>query len=447
MAKKDPIHVEAIDEIWDAKRDELIKKSLIQGNAILNLQRKWSITELRVFSIMLVHVKPHCKGSTFWDAEFRTVFIPINRIVEIFSIGQQKKPHMERVAASVDKMTSTSIGIRVNKKRHISLPVFEIIDLDMGIGLTAKFSKYMRRYILDLQEKRWTKSPFSEVFQLSKAHAVFLIQWLRSQEPLPSGSVDEWNAETTIEDLRERFGADGKSYDRVDILQQRIIVPAIEEINARLMFNITYEPLRGEYRSSRITGFVFHVKRVQIVDVPYEEENDKDEKEPFKLDDIEPKTGMKYSELEALIEEHEKAMQADMDEAFAGDMLKTEASASNATYGEPKKKHEEQEDLEATYLDYVSLDQKNGGLWGVSARMAKKFITALGWQRCKLISDSMIPSLEAGKLKKPAAALVGAWKENKLYEQRGIPIVNVAEPKWNPQIEDEPIDENEFEVL
>ena len=440
MATQKPVSVDAIEEFWDAKWDELIKKSLIQGNAMLKLQRKWSITELRVFSILLVHVKPHCTRSGVWDEEFRTVFIPIGRIVELFSMGQRNRPHMERIADSVDKMTSTSIGIRANAKRHISIPVFEIIDLDMNSGLTAKFSKHMRRYILDLQEKRWTKSPFNEVFQLSRAYAVFLIQWLHSAEPLPLGTVDEWYAEISLDDLRERLGATSKTYERVDKVQQKIIIPAIEEINARLLFNVTYKPLRQEYKSHRITGFLFHIKKVQVVDVPNEE--DASRKRPPRLDDVEPTTGMTYSELEALIAEHNKAVRAEMDEALSDDLNITQDVTTSDELREEK-----QDDPTAKYLSYVTLPREQNGSWGVSSRIAKKFVKALGLERCKLISDSMIPSLEAGKLDIPAAALVSAWKANKLYESHGVPVVNIDtdEPKEKPQAaKEKPIDMSNF---
>ena len=278
----------------------------------------------------------------------------------------------------------------------------------MDAGLTAKFSQYMRPYILDLQKKRWTKSPFTEVFQLSKTHAVFLIQWLHSCEPLPFGSADEWDAEISINDLREKFGATSKTYDRVDKLQQRIIVPAINEINARLLFNVTYKPLRQEAGSHRITDFHFHVKRVQIIDAPADEpKNVPSQEQAFDPAEIEPKTGMTYGELAELLEGAGYQADSSMDASSNDD------GAIDAEATKPMSDEEQ-------YIRHVVDD------CDVADGVVRKFIKKLGWQRCKVISDSV--EAAGGN----AGGIVSAWKNNEPWHAKTKKMATKEPPQKMP---------------
>lgn len=397
--------------------DEKRKEVVYQSNESIRMNTDLTLPQWQVLFIAEAQLFPHLSEDGVGDDSFLETTIPAADVYSYFSKygGSDRHDLYKTVKTACAQMMSLTFEERIHpddlgdneKEGFIYINVFERISFSRAQGLKFLFTKSMIPHLLRFW-RGYAKIPVKLPFVVSSNYAVKLYMLLMTKSFHEKWHNGKFWLEVEMSDLRHALGVPKDSYTgRINNFYKYVLDRPIKEIEDNLNCRIKRIPLKD---GRKVVGMRFEVVDLEWNAIDVSERDD----EPPKLND---------RQTEAPSQEKAKPV------------------APNET----KQGQEEQEDPAAAYLAYVTRPREQNGLWGVEGRTAKKFIASLGWQRCKLISDSMLPSLHAGKLISEAAALVGAWKKNQLYEIHGVPVVNVDEPsRKKSQTEKKPFADIDF---
>jgi len=165
----------------------------------------------------------------------------------------------ERVSASIERL----------RKLEVSVPAFDgngnvahtntnilagstiTVDEDNPTGqLLYSFSKEMREIIRD--STLWGKVRKAVVFAFTSKYALALYELVTARVNMRV----VWQAEFSVDDLRALLGVKPGRLRRVPNLLQRVIAPAVLEVNGLADFCVEVEPIRkGGQERGLVTGF------------------------------------------------------------------------------------------------------------------------------------------------------------------------------------------------
>lgn len=131
-------------------------------------------------------------------------------------------------------------------------------DLESENYVSIEFSKYIEPYLFELKE-RFTTINFEYASRLNTPFSFRLYQWLLKAKNL--NSAKEYGAVSVVLDntwMKEQAGLVGL-YERWDVFRNRVIEPAIEQINSKTDISVIWEPIR-KGRSIQAVKFSYVVE-------------------------------------------------------------------------------------------------------------------------------------------------------------------------------------------
>ena len=162
---------------------------------------------------------------------------------------------------SIKSLGNKSITICQNE-RNVILPwlakgTYER-DSSSENYVSIEFSKYIEPYLFELKE-RFTTINFEYASKLNTPFSYRLYQWLLKAKNL--NSAKEHGAVSVILDnnwMKTQAGLDGL-YERWDVFRNRVIEPAIEQINSKTDISVIWEPVR-KGRSIQSVKFTYVIE-------------------------------------------------------------------------------------------------------------------------------------------------------------------------------------------
>lgn len=114
-----------------------------------------------------------------------------------------------------------------------------------------------------LCETDYTTLDLGEMANLTKKHAVTLYEWfLRYRDFKPNGEY--YDPKWPLKEFRNRIGANGKSYELIKLLKQKVIEPAIKDINDNTSLKVSYKLTKEGGR--KYTHIQLFLERPQIIE-------------------------------------------------------------------------------------------------------------------------------------------------------------------------------------
>lgn len=384
---------------------KLVDSIVIQPREIIEARRHWGIFETRLFAFAISNNHPHIPNAEYVDIEFRKAHLSFDETMEVFSrsdVGHKgtRKDVDREIAKAVHSLAETTIDIGT-PKNPASFPVFAMVTFNQQEGLTMLFSPLLTKILLELKGRPYTITQFVDSLALSTSKSVFFLQWLQEYNYMGESDGKNgriWDRQGTLEELKFILGLDVHSYpNRVDAFRRKAIVPAIKEICARLPYEITVTPWK-KGRGGKIVGFVFHVHELE----PWSGKPLLEKKKALEA----------ATTIDAEVEISESSQKQEVGATVANTM----ETAQNAT-ARDRGNTDIDEDI---YLRHVMGD------CGVVGNVARKFIKELGWQRCKVISDS-VEAAGGG-----AGGIVAAWKNNEPWHAKTKKMATKEPPQKMP---------------
>ncbi|WP_415389917.1 replication initiation protein [Roseomonas sp. BN140053] len=203
-----------------------------------------SLQDRRVFNLLIENA-----WSEIGEAKTHTI-----------AIAKLRGPHHkggERVADSVSTLMTTLVEIPATLngepaiyKTQLLGPTTQVIDeASPKAMLVYSFPEGLRDIIKDSRYwgriKAWVMFSFTSKYALALYEAVCLRANLRVDEQV-----------FTVEDFRALLGVEKGQYPGFPQLKQKVLTPAVAEVNALSDFNVEIHPLReGGLMRGKLTGF------------------------------------------------------------------------------------------------------------------------------------------------------------------------------------------------
>ncbi|HIB01108.1 MAG TPA: RepB family plasmid replication initiator protein [Phycisphaerales bacterium] len=201
--------------------EELI---VVKDNQVINASYKLTLTEQRIILSCIAKIDSTADLST--DEGFT---IQVDEIRDLVAQGGRSGSFYEEVKRATDKLYERSIYLddKGSKRRWI----YEVTYNETEGSLTLFFSPTIIPYLSQLKGN-FTKYKLAYIANFRSSHAIriyeLLVQWSSKGE-----------RELLIDELKTMLGLEGK-YERVGNLIERVIKPAISDINTHSNLTVKY---------------------------------------------------------------------------------------------------------------------------------------------------------------------------------------------------------------
>ena len=178
-------------------------------------------------------------------------------IPETNALAEITAHDIPRLESTLDKLMQP-VTIRYKddpKKIHKLVPIYEIVvDAERGI---YRFRLAETMMELLKTSDYFTKLQLAEFNNLISKHSIVLYEWLKRYETSPQ------IPQLTVEELRNITHTVSKAYDNFTNLKQRVLSPAVTEINEHTPYTVSYEIIKeriSKYRP-KVTAIQFTMTR------------------------------------------------------------------------------------------------------------------------------------------------------------------------------------------
>lgn len=214
------------------------KPMIVQSNDLVEASYNLSIDEMRLLSFVASKIDSKKKN-------IGEIKVSSSEFSNVFSLS---KANVHRnLINSVKTLANKSVTMQLDNKRNIVLPwlAMGIYDRQPNEGsyVIVAFSQYIEPYLFELKDK-FTAINFEYASKLTTPFSYRLYQWLIKAKHLNSakdcGSI---KVVLDLEWMKKQAGLDGL-YERWVNFRDRMIEPAIEQINSKTEISVIWKPIK-----------------------------------------------------------------------------------------------------------------------------------------------------------------------------------------------------------
>ncbi|RTZ61343.1 MAG: hypothetical protein DSZ31_00450, partial [Gammaproteobacteria bacterium] len=156
--------------------------------------------------------------------ELALIEIPVDKYKELL-LENNKKEWIEKLG--IDELQNGVIYASV---------IEDVVISEDKSKVFVRFNRFITPLILDLK-KRYTLYELKYILFLSVQYAPALYEFLKKNEKLGEFKI-------SVEKLREILGATAKSYIFWTRFEERVLAPAVEDINSKTDISVSYRKSR-----------------------------------------------------------------------------------------------------------------------------------------------------------------------------------------------------------
>lgn len=233
----------AFDFCLDARNYVCQANKLIGGKQALKLNSAKLIRS----AIMQVCVE---------DQELKPYIITIAEVAKLLNI--EKSNIYRDIEEITNDIMNNPVYIREQdgtNVKWIKIPWVKRCEYHSDLGVALKLNDELKPFLLNLKE-HYTQYSLDSVLVMKSVYSIRLYELLQSKimtRTLPKKGKD---IEVSIEEIRECCGCESKSYDKFANLRQRVIDVAVNEINEKTLYTLSYDYIK---KGRLVTGFIFHI--------------------------------------------------------------------------------------------------------------------------------------------------------------------------------------------
>ena len=234
---------------------DIMEKSIIQSNPLIEARKKMNVTEMRFFLLGLQDLQPYIKDGVAHDLDFREFIISPSTLENIFgSTGNFQKARKQ-----IEKAFDGKIIIHYKNGGFELNHIYQILRYEPNVGLHLKFDDMMKPYILNLLNKQYTSYPMKEIFPLTSEYGWRIMELLQGKNGYFKQGKSKVYVELSMEELRFALNVREGSYDnRIGNFKSRVLDIPIAEINEKTNYKVWYETKKT---GRRVTGFVLWMSK------------------------------------------------------------------------------------------------------------------------------------------------------------------------------------------
>ncbi len=212
--------------------------TVVHSNDLVEASYNLTIDEMRLISFAATKMdsrKPNVGEIKIYPMEFAVAF------------GLDMKNIHRNLNNAIKSLATKAVTMPLNGRQNVVLPwlgmgVYDKQPNDSSHAIIA-FSQYIEPYLFELNEK-FTLIKFEQAARLTSPFSFRLYQWLVKAKNL-STSQDNGTVRVVldIQWMKHQSGLDGM-YDRWDVFKDKVITPAINQINTKTDISVIWNPLK-----------------------------------------------------------------------------------------------------------------------------------------------------------------------------------------------------------
>lgn len=220
-----------------------------QGNYLVEARHNnpLSAREQKIILTMVSMIQPV-------DEDFKDYRISIKEFSEMLGLeGSAKYTELKSITKN---LMSKSIEIPQEDGGWLLANWISSAEYKKGEGVIAlSFSPKLKPYLLQL--KQYTSYKLSNILSLNSTYSIRLYELLKKWSFL-----GKW--ESPVEEIREKLGAVTKSYSLYGNFKNKILLPAIKELNEHTDLSISFREIKKGRSVNRIEFTIRHVPEKEI---------------------------------------------------------------------------------------------------------------------------------------------------------------------------------------
>jgi len=223
--------------------DEMIRKErnyyVVKANQLITKSRySLSAQQQKILLYLISHIKPDDEIGTIYD-------FSIKDFAKVCGYDISSGYYYPLIKDDIKKLRDASSWIEIDKDREVLFSWLNTVELNKNSGeIKVSFHSTVAPYLFQLRE-RYTQYNLYQVLCLSHKYSIRLFEFLLSMKYKEVFEID-------IETLKKHI--DAEKYDKISHFKDRILIPAINEINDYTELNIEYA---FKKTGKKITHIVF----------------------------------------------------------------------------------------------------------------------------------------------------------------------------------------------
>lgn len=215
-----------------------------QGNNLIEARHKKPLTarEQKIILTMVSMIEPS-------DKDFKDYMISIRDFHEM--LGLEGREHYTEIKTVVESLMTKVVEIPLEDKGWLMTHWVSTARYIDGSGvIQLRFAPELKPYLLQLKTV-FTSYKLNNILSLKSVYAIRLYELMKKWQPLA-----QW--ECQIDLLRGKLGASNKSYNLYGNFKNKILIPAIKELNEQTDIFIQYKELK---KGRKVDAIEFIIRR------------------------------------------------------------------------------------------------------------------------------------------------------------------------------------------
>ena len=212
--------------------------TVVKANSLIEASYRLTLDEMRLLALTIGTMNPKSDQQVFEFSvsEFVNQFPDVN----VDRAYTQIKSAIERIS---ERWVKTEDERHVTKFRWVSSQTYFKKEGRFKIALTNEIMPYLTQL-----KGQFTQYQLNHISGFSSVHAIRLYELFTQYKRLGDRYI-------SVEDLKKWLQLEDK-YDRYNNLNQRVLTPALSEINEKSDLFVEYEPIK---KGRKVTGIEFSI--------------------------------------------------------------------------------------------------------------------------------------------------------------------------------------------
>ena len=212
--------------------------TVVKANSLIEASYRLTLDEMRLLALTIGTMNPKSDQQVFEFSvsEFVNQFSDVN----VDRAYTQIKSAIERIS---ERWVKTEDERHVTKFRWVSSQTYFKKEGRFKIALTNEIMPYLTQL-----KGQFTQYQLNHISGFSSVYAIRLYELFTQYKRLGDRYI-------SVEDLKKWLQLEDK-YDRYNNLNQRVLTPALSEINEKSDLSVEYEPIK---KGRKVTGIEFSI--------------------------------------------------------------------------------------------------------------------------------------------------------------------------------------------
>lgn len=220
-----------------------------QANAILGGKQALKLNSAKLVRAAIMQIVRE-------DTELKPYIITIPELSKLLNIP---KNNLYRDAEDVvDDLIRNPLYIRQEQGkelRWVKIPWVSRCEYNSKFGLYIKLNDELKPFLLNLKQN-YTQYQLEEILCMKSTYTIRLYELLQERILTKTLPKEGKNIVLSLQEIRECCGCESKAYTKFPNLKARVIEPAINEINNKTVYKISYTYVK---KGRAVIGINFHI--------------------------------------------------------------------------------------------------------------------------------------------------------------------------------------------